>query len=201
MFRRFVLAALLTASAGAWAQYQPGSTSQPQTNSPSVVVVPSSPSVYVVGGGLYGTGVYLVNPGTLPTQETGISLAGRQGISLATPLQTGAFTGAPTLIGGSMVNSEIGYSNAPPWSTYGTVAAAESGRQINDMGPSYYAGASVVAAASEPSLGEVAARYRAHHPRAVRTFTNADVERLTNTVTIPGATTQHNKPPENPPPH
>lgn len=208
MFRRFFLAAMLTTSLGLCAQYQPGSMSQAQAAgtqpaSPSVVVMPSSPSVYVVGGGLYGTGVYLVNPATLPTQSTGVSLAGRTGISLEAPLQTGAFTGAPTLTGAPVYNAAQSYSGVTTESAGGAVAA-ESGRLINDMGPSYYAGAGVaVAVAPLPSLGEVAAQYRAEHPQSVRTFTNADVQRLTNTVTITGAAValppQQNMPPENPP--
>lgn len=194
MFRRFPFIAILATSAGLFAQHQSNSTPQAQygwvtqPSSPPVVVVPSAPSVYVVGGGLYGTGVYLVNPGTLPFQSTGISMSGRQGISLETPLQTGAFTGAPSLGGWSTYSNAVAaYSGL--WADSGGAAAeTDSGRMINDMGPSYYAGAAVVAApAPAPSVGEVAAQYRAHHPRSVRTFTNADVQRLTNTVTIPGA--------------
>jgi hypothetical protein len=208
MLRRFFLAAMLASSMGLFAQYQQGSMSQGQAagaqpSSPSVVVMPSSPSIYVVGGGLYGTGVYMVNPGTLPTQSTGVSLAGRTGISLETPLQTGAFTGAPTLTGGPIYSPSPAYAGVTPESAGGAVTA-ESGRLINDMGPSYYAGAgAAVAVAPALSLGEVAAQYRAEHPQSVRTFTNADVQRLTNTVTITGAAVvlppQQNVPPESPP--
>jgi hypothetical protein len=211
MFQNLSLGVMLLASASLFAQYQPGSMSHGpggmvQPAAPQVVVVPSSPSIYVVGGGLYGTGVYLVNPGTLPLQSTGISLAGRTGISLETPLQTGAFTGAPSLYQGGQPN----YNAWPSYSAGGysteEAQAPESGRLINDLGPSFYGGdqpGSEAETVPLPSLGEIAAQYRAHHPRSVRTFTNADAERLSNTISIgaghvnpPPAQPQENKPKE-----
>ncbi|HEY6308269.1 MAG TPA: hypothetical protein VI488_17625 [Candidatus Angelobacter sp.] len=192
MLRRFFLAASLATAVGLCAQSQPGSMfqNQPsavtQANSPSVVMVPANPYVYVVGGGSYGTGLYLTNPGTLPVQNTGISLAGRAGISLETPLQTGAVSFQPSVILGSPI-----YGVAPAVATggYGApeAATAESGRLINDLGPSYYGNEAAVASAPPPpSLGEVAAHYKSQPKKNVRTFTNADAHRLASTIKIPG---------------
>lgn len=192
MFRKFFLVATLATSVRLFAQYQPGYASPGMPAGPSVVVVPASPSIYVVSGGLYGTGIYLTTPGTLPVQNTGISLAGREGISLETPLQTGAVTAVPSFsLGGVPINY-----TAPSYAG-GETAVAESGRLINDMGPSYYASAATEGPPA-PSLGEVAANYRSAHPRASRTFTNADAQRLANTVTIPGAAGMEKLPPAPP---
>jgi hypothetical protein len=196
--------AILIASLGLFAQQQsqPGyrTAGQPagmvQPNSPNIVVVPAAPSVYVVNGGMYGA--YLTPLSTLPVQETGISLAGRQGISLGTVLQTGAITTVPSpfTFGAPLYSPAALLAGAE--TTYAG-GEAESGRLINDLGPSYYVSTTEPSAAL-PSLGEVARAYRRGHPRAVRTFTNADAERLSNTVTIPGAAVQPPPPPTPPQP-
>lgn len=223
MLRKLSLVATLAMSVGLFSQTyrspgQPQGMNQPAL--PPIVVAPPGPNIYIVGGGTYGTGVYvtpggtlpvqgtgfyLTSPGTLPVQGTGISFAGRQGISLESPLQTGAVTFLPSVIPGMPISGAVSAFTGPE------AAEAESGRPINDLGPSYYAGA-VTAAAPQPSLGEVAAYYKAHRPRSVRTFTNADAQRLANTVTIPKPaappsppqtpqqTPPAKKPPQNPPP-
>jgi hypothetical protein len=191
MFRTVVRIAILIASLGLFAQQQsqPGyrPAGQPagmvQPNSPNIIVVPAGPSVYVVNGGVYGA--YLTPLATVPLQETGISLAGREGIILGTVLQTGAITAVPSpFTFGAPVYSPVALL-AGEGTTYAG-GEAESGRLINDLGPSYYVSTTEPSAAL-PSLGEVARAYKRGHPRAVRVFTNADAERLSNTVTIPGA--------------
>jgi hypothetical protein len=193
MLRRFFLVASLATSVGLCAQSQPGSMAQAQTAgvaqpSSSVVMVPASPSFYVVGAGTYGTGIYLTNPGTLPVQNTGISLAGRAGISLETPLQTGAVSFQPNVILGSPIYG-VAPAVAGATAGYGApeAATAESGRLINDLGPSYYGNEATAASAPPaPSLGEVAAHYRSQPKKNARTFTNADAHRLASTIKIPG---------------
>ena len=206
MFRRFFLLAIMAGSPGLFAQQQsqPGSrpTGQPaginHDGSPNVIVVPSGPSVYVVGGAY---GAYLTPLGTLPVQDTGITLAGRQGISLETPIQMGAVTAVPSpFTFGAPLYSPV------PWLAGGTAACAgeaESERLIYDLGPSYYVGG-LAPSAPALSLGEVSKAYKQGHPRAVRVYTNADAERLShNTLTIPSAapaTRQPQAPQQNPPP-
>src|SRR5260370_36935124 len=98
MIRKLLLVATLAASVGLFAQSQPAHTSpgqSPGMNQPStqtVVVAPTGPSIYIVGGGSYGTAVYLTPLGTLPFQSTDITLASREGINLQSPLQTGFLT-------------------------------------------------------------------------------------------------------------
>lgn len=141
------------------------------------VVVAAPPSVYVVNGGTYGTAVYVAPAATLPAQNTGISLSGRAGISLNTPVQTGVVTAVPATSGepvgsGAYSGGEMSYGVAGSPSAE---PAAQSGRLINDMGPSYYLEDTTVAPA--PSLAEVAARYKAARPANVRVYTNADAEK------------------------
>ena len=57
-----------------------------------------------------------------------------------------------------------------------------------DLGPAYFVESGTRASTSNLSLAEVAAQYRVNRPQAVRTYTNADVEKLANKVTIAGAT-------------
>lgn len=147
----------------------------PQAQQPAVVVAP--PSVYVVNGGTYGTGVYVAPAATLPAQNTGISLSGRAGISLNTPVQTGVVTAVPATSGepaGSAAynggETSYGAAGAPAAET-----PAQSGRLVNDLGPSYYADSAPAAPA--PSVAEVAARYKAERPANVRVYTNADAEK------------------------
>jgi hypothetical protein len=185
MLRESFLVATLSASVGLLAQSQPAYTSpglpasMTQPSSSTMVVAPSGPSIYVVGGGIYGTGVYLTPVGTLPFQSTGISLAGREGISLESPLQTGIVTALPSLVPGAPVYGPglapaiPGLAPTYPWPEATVVA---TGRLI-DLGPSYYV-STTGAGPPGPSLGEVSAEYKKGHPRAVRIFTNADVERL-----------------------
>jgi hypothetical protein len=182
MLRKSLLVATLAASVGLLAQSQPAYTSpglpagMNQPSSPTVVVAPSGPSIYIFAGGIYGT--YLTPLGTLPFQSAGITLASREGVSFELPLQTGVVTALTNPIPGGLVYgitpSLAGL--APVYNGPEAILAA-TGRLINDLGPSYY-----VSTTGEgrpvPSLGEVSAEYKKGHPRAVRIFTNADAERL-----------------------
>ena len=177
MIRKLLLVATLAASVGLFAQSQPAHTSpgqSPGMNQPStqtVVVAPTGPSIYIVGGGIYGTGVYLTPLGTLPFQSTGITLASREGISLESPLQSGFVTALSSLVPGATIYGAPAFTGTPE------ATLAEARRPIYDLGPSYYVGATE---AGRPvrSLGEVAAEYKKGHRRAVRIYTNADAERL-----------------------
>lgn len=197
MLRRLLFAVIFAAPAVSFAQ-QPGRpTTQPvmtQPSAPAVVIVPSTPSVYIVGGP-YGT--YLIPLSTLPRQEVGISLAGREGISLEAPLQTGVSTAVPSPYN---FGAPIAYPGVLAGNAGTPVGEAQTGRLINDFGPSFYAGetASIVTA---PSLGEYARAYKQSHRRAVRIFTNTDAERLSSPVGVPGATAPNPepKPPAVPP--
>jgi len=155
-------------------------------------------NIYVVGGGLYGTGVYVMPSGTAvapgvatgPGAEAGISLAGRAGISLEQPLQLGVQS---TLAPSWPVNAYAGYNVGNAAGIYGAPEAASAeaaapsvASVTHDFGPSYPAGGGPQASAA--SLGEVAAYYKANQQQNVRTYTNADAQRLAGTVTIPGTT-------------
>ncbi len=198
MFRQVLLVAVLATSVGLFGQNypspgEPASTAQPaQPSSPNVIVVPASPSIYFVGGAYGAYGAYLTPLGTLPVQGAGISLAGRAGISLEAPLQTGAITALPSPFAfGAQIYSPVSMLAGGAAAYAGP---AETERLINDLGPSYYVEGEAPRAPG-PSLGEVAEAYKRGHPRAVRVYTNADAERLShNTLIIPGVT-----PPKGPP--
>ena len=160
-------------------------------NPGNTVVMPGT-NIYVVGGGLYGTGVYVV-PGSTPGVAgvaapggvAGISLAGRAGISLEQPMQLGVES---TLAPSWPVNAYADY-NVGNAAVYGAPEAASvegtaPGRAslTNDFGPSYLAGSEPQA--SDASLGEVAAYYKANRPQHVRTYTNADAPTSTGIVIL-----------------
>jgi hypothetical protein len=190
MIRRFLLLATLATPVALFAQ-----ATVPAGPGNNTVVQPGA-NIYVVGGGLYGTGVYVMpsggavapGPGTGPGPgtEAGISLAGRTGISLDQPLQLGVqSTLAPswpvTAYAGYNVGSVAGAYGETEAATIEGVAPAAAG-VANDFGPSYAAGGEPQVSAA--SLGEVAAYYKANQQN-VRTYTNADAQRLGGTVTVP----------------
>ena len=176
MLARILLALLVTAPLSALAQYV--------TIGPNGQVLPAGSSVVVVGQA--GPPV-LTTPSVAfgtPPATPGISLSDRAGISNTTPT-TAVIPSAsesypvyapnvPTIAGQTM---EEGAGET----------AATTGRLVNDLGPSEYAGASYVGAPASPgtpggamvaSLGELAAKYKASRPQNIRTYTNADAERL-----------------------
>lgn len=188
MFRKLFLAATLTTSAGLLAQTQYGVPGQaagaPQPTPGTVNVVTPGPNVYVVGSGLYGTGVYLGAPFPVaPSQNAVPPAAGTVGISYGAPAEYGAGYSAATPLYYS--NAASPYYNATPVYVESGATVAGTGRQINDLGPSYYE-STTGPAGPELSVAEVAAQYKAAGPHNVRTFTNADAQRLSRNWTVSG---------------
>lgn len=170
----------------------PQGTAQPQT------VVPMQLNPYY----LYPSGVQpvpmLVTPTASfdsPAPTAGVSNAGRAGISVSNPANTGVTsTLPPSTLVYTNVQPEVAApvpASAPP-----EAAGNESGgRQINDMGPSYYSDA--LPGASNVSLGEAAARFKASKPAVnARMLTNEDVGKMAATQT--GVTLAKNMPPLGP---
>lgn len=183
MLRRILLTLLLTAPITVVAQYV--------TVGPNGQVLPAGSSVVVVGQA--GPPV-LTTPsvafGTPPTTP-GISLSDRAGISNTTP--TTAVIPSPS-------ESYPVYSPNVPTTVEQPVTegagetAATAGRLVNTLGPSEYAGASYIGASATPaspggatlaSLGEIAAKYKTSRPQNIRTYTNADADRL-NAMNVRG---------------
>ena len=198
----YVLYVMLTAPVALFAQgtapASPGNT----------VVMPGT-NIYVVGGGLYGTGVYVV-PGSTPGVAgvaapggAGISLAGRAGISLEQPMQLGVqSTLAPSWPVNAYANYNVGNASAPEAASVEGTAPATAGH-TNDFGPSYLASGEPQTAVA--SLGEVAAYYKANRPQHVRTYTNADAPTSNGIVILhrtkpDQAAPQPAMPPPQPPP-
>jgi hypothetical protein len=182
MTRTVFLVAVLATSPGVFAQNQPANPAPPQS---TMVEVPAT-NIYVVGGGLYGGGVYVVPPAAAaPESTTGISLAGRAGISLNTPVELGVQSTVTTnpILNYGYGYASSGYSASAP-------AAAEPSESVKDLLPASFVDSGTSASAAPSlSLAEIAAQYRTNRQQAVRTFTNADVAKLTNRVTIVGVTT------------
>jgi len=192
MLPRILLTLLLTAPIPALAQYV--------TVGPNGQVLPAGSSVVVVG---QGGGPVLGTPAATfatPTGTAGISLADRAGISLHTPSVTvapGTGESFPVYSNTNMPSegfqpeieeatpalqsgTEPLISDFVPGSSYGGAAyvgAAHAGSK---------AGATAAGVAGMPSLGEIAAKYKAERPQNVRTYTNADAERLSNNVDVHG---------------
>jgi hypothetical protein len=188
MFQKLLVFAALALPAGLLAQNQPYPGGQSQQTPPTVNVVTPGPNVYVVSGGLYGTGLYpLPYLPIAPSQNAAPPQAGTAGISFNAPTTySGPGYSYSTPLYSS--NAASPYYNATPVVPGSETTVAESGRQIIDLGPSYYASASAatVAAAPAPSLAEVAAQYRTSGRRSARTYTNADAWRLGGSQVVPG---------------
>jgi hypothetical protein len=207
-----LLAALATSACIAQTQPAPSNQGMVQGGQQVPIVVPAN--IYVVSS-FYGTGVYVVPSGGLlpPAGTAGISLGNQAGISASTPIDTGlqSTLGPRPIIYGSPSGAYgpgfgvygPGYgafgAGAVPQG-YSTEATLETQGRLIDMGPSYSAGAAKPAV----SLAETAANSKATQARSVRTFTNADAERMTNKITIRGTTINQQPvaptPPATPPP-
>jgi len=178
MIRKLFLLATLATSLGLLAQ---GATpaNQPGTN------------VYVVGGGLYGGGVYVVPGAVAGPGIGGISLAGRAGITLNEPMQTGVQSSLapswPAYANGVYPGYAGGYYGASAEAAGAESSSVAPGKAVVDLGPSYAADAG--AQASPVSVGDVAAYYKRNQHQNVRIYTNADAQHFTNKVIIP-----HTKP-------
>src|SRR6185312_15051004 len=171
MLSRILLALTLAAPITVLAQYA--------TTGPNGQVAPAGSTVVVVGN---GGGPILSTPSVTfgtPQSTAGISLADHAGISNATPTN-------PAIPSAS--ESYPVYSNT------------NTGRMINDVEPSSFAGAAYVSGAptgavagtvaapgNAASLGELAAKYKAARPQNIRTYTNADAQRLSDTMDVHGA--------------
>ena len=126
--RMFLPACLMVSTVCAQTQHGPGM--QPQQSPAVNVVVPSSPNVVVVGGGLYGTAVYPLGYLPIaPSQNWTPPLAGTAGISfLAPPTYPGAgYSYANQLY---YSNPASPYYNATPVYASGEASGAEEGRAI-----------------------------------------------------------------------
>src|SRR5262249_15026744 len=113
MTRTLFLVAVLATSLGLFAQNRPARTN-PAPPQSSTGEVPAT-NICVVGGGLYGSGVYVMPPAAAapaaPESNIGISLAGRAGISLNTPVDLSVqSTLAPT---NPVSTYGYGYATAP----------------------------------------------------------------------------------------
>jgi hypothetical protein len=184
--KMFLLACLFASTVCAQTPRNAGG--QPQQQPAVNVVVPPSPNVVVVGGGLYGTAVYPLGYLPIaPSQNWTPPLAGTAGISfLAPPTYPGAGSSYANQVYYS--NPASPYYNATPVYSGGEAAAGEEGRAVYDLGPSYYVKDSESAAGAAPpsSLAELAAQSRKNVKHATRTYTNADADRFGGNSIVPG---------------
>lgn len=189
MLPRILLTLLLTAPITSVAQYV--------TVGPNGQVLPAGSSVVVVGQA--GPPV-LTTPSVAfgtPPATTGISLSDRAGISNTTPVTAvipSASESYPVYSYGPNVPTTAGQ----PVSEGAGETAATTGRLVNALGPSEYGGASYIGApatsvrpggAMVASLGEIAAKYKTSRPQNIRTYTNADADRL-NAMNVRGVNIQ-----------
>lgn len=187
MFPKIFLLACLFVST-VYAQNPRNAGGQMQQPPAVNVVVPPSPNVVVVGGGLYGTAVYPLGYLPIaPSQNWSPSLAGTAGISFLSP---STYNGAGASYANQIYysNPASPYYNATPVYSGGEAVGTEEGRAIYDFAPSYYVNDSESAAAATPapSLAELAAENRKSVRHATRTYTNADAERFSGNQVIPG---------------
>jgi len=193
MVSRILLALTLAAPITVLAQYA--------TTGPNGQVAPAGSTVVVVGN---GGGPILSTPSVTfgtPQSTAGISLADHAGISNATPTNPAIPSASESYPVYS--NTNTASMGVQPTATEGVAAApapANTGRMINDIEPSSFAGAAYVSGAptgavagtvaapsNAASLGELAAKYKAARPQNIRTYTNADAQRLSDTMDVHGA--------------
>lgn len=160
--------------------------------------VTTAGSVVVVGN---GGGPILSTPNMTfgATQSTaGISLSDHAGISNTAPVNPAIPSTSESYPLYSNTNAAaMGLQPAMP---EGVPAAPATGRMINDIQPSTFGGAAYVSGApagavtgtvagqrNTASLGEIAAKYKAARPQNIRTYTNADAQRLNGSMNVHGA--------------
>lgn len=171
-------------------------SAQYMTTAPNGQVAPAG-SVMVVGN---GGGPAVSTPNltfSSPANTAGISLADRAGISDVAP----NLNAVPSASESYPVYSNYGYQQGQAVPAEGASAAtpaeSSSGRLINDVGPSEYGGtayaggsaAGAQTAAGTSSLGEVAAKYKSSRPQNLHTYTNADAQRLNDSMNVHGVNT------------
>jgi hypothetical protein len=193
MVPRIFLSLILTAPVAAMAQYM--------TTGPNGQLVPAGSTVVVVGN---GGGPLLSTPSATfatPQATTGISLSDRAGISNVTPtMQTTPASSESVPVYSNPNQAATNVLPATGESTAVAAATASSGRLINDLGPSYFSGTGPLVGGSGPSgtsvavhalsaasLGEIAAKYKSERPHNIRTYTNADAQRLSDSMKMGGA--------------
>lgn len=189
MLSRILLALTLAAPMTLLAQYATIGPNGQVTTAGSVVVVGN------------GGGPILSTPNMTfgATQSTaGISLADHAGISNTAPINPAIPSTSESYPLYSNTNAAgMGMQPAMP---EGMAAAPATGRMINDIQPSTFGGAAYVSGApagavagtvagqrNTASLGEIAAKYKAARPQNIRTYTNADAERLNGSMNVHGA--------------
>lgn len=190
MLSRILLAFTLTAPVIAVAQYV--------TTGPNGQIAPVGSTVIVVGtGGTPMLSTPSVSFGT-PAGAAGISLSDRAGISNTTPSATAVPSSPETFPVYSNPNLGAQPATAETMAPAGN-GAATTGRLINDVGPAYYAGAAFAGGSAAPatnaavgataptSLGELAQKYKSSRPQNIRTYTNADAQRLSDSMNVRGA--------------
>lgn len=210
MARTIFLLAALVASVSIAAQ-QPMSPNQAQGAPQTVISVNPPPAMVVAGSGLYGPSVFMAPSAGFATPQAAAGatqsgfISGSAGVSLNAP----AYLGVTSTLGPVPLvyeGGQPGYAYAPGGFA-GAPAEATTGRLINDMGPSSYAGTfapeangTVVNLSPPPppavSLGEVAASYRAVPLHPVRIYANAAGEQLERTYVVTGAAIASNVTPE-----
>lgn len=190
MLSRILLALTLAAPITVLAQYA--------TIGPNGQVAPAGSTVVVVGN---GGGPILSTPSVTfgtPQSTAGISLSDHAGISNTAPVNPAIPSTSESYPLYSNTNAAaMGVQPAMP---EGVPAATATGRTINDIQPSTFGGAAYVSGApagavagtvaaqrNTASLGEIAAKYKAARPQNIRTYTNADAERLNGSMNVHGA--------------
>jgi hypothetical protein len=192
MLSRILLALTLTAPIAMLAQYA--------TTGPNGQVAPAGSTVVVVGN---GGGPILSTPSVTfvtPPSTAGISLADHAGISNTIPTNTAIPSASESYPVYS--NTNVANAGAQPATAEGAAlpAPVNTGRLINDIEPSSFGGAAFVSGASggavagsvagtnnTASLGEIAAKYKSGRPQNIRTYTNADAQRLSDSMNVHGA--------------
>ena len=206
MLSRILLALSLAAPTAVLAQYATIGPNGQVTTAGSVVVVGN------------GGGPALSTPNMTfgATQSTaGISLADHAGISNTAPVNPAIPSTSESYPLYS--NTNAAGMGVQPAMSEGVAAAPATGRMINDIQPSSFGGAAYVSGApagaaagtvpgprNTASLGEIAAKYKAARPQNIRTYTNADAERLNGSMNVHGANVEpvsaSNTAPSTPPP-
>lgn len=190
MLPRILVVLALTSPVAISAQYM--------TTAPNGQVAPAGSTVVLVGN---GGGPAVSTPNltfSSPPNTAGISLADRAGISDSAP----NINAIPSASESYPVYSNYGYQQgqtvAPEAASAATPTANTTGRLINDVGPSEYGGAAFAgggvagpqtAATGTASLGEVAAKYKSSRPQNIHTYTNADAQRLNDSMNVHGVNT------------
>ena len=169
-------------------------SAQYMTTGPNGQVAPAGSAVMVVGN---GGGPAVSTPNltfSSPANTAGISLADRAGISDSAPNTSAIPSASETYPAYSNYGYSQGQAVTPEGASLAAPATSTSERLINDVGPSEYGGAAYAGggtagaqtAASATSLGEIAAKYKASHPQNLHTYTNADAQRLNDSMNVHG---------------